>query len=244
MKTRRIVSKLALGLTASATLMFSSQLPAQADGPRDTSSEVTTSISARAVPLRTGSILKSVSDYDLLMLLFAGVGPVADAHPEIVKAFGFATGRQQPDLVALNKVIRRYQKVAPEFKDSISVLVRSGDPLKVRAGLEEFKDSFLTFFKEDAIFAQVRSYLDKKLRQGYVDVTGRGRVNTVQGVNVAYGVNVVAAAAVVVGTVAGVVTLVVLVGAVLVVYLGDPESDNTSMDMRLQMAAVVDSLSQ
>lgn len=217
----------------------------------DTSGQQTSVEVKRARAIVSGKMLQGTSDRDLLRLLFSGTGPVAEANPSVVQTLGFAANRAPVDEVALEKVISRYLKVQPEFASKYAPALRSGEAARVATGLDQFIKSMVVFYQNDSIFTETRKAVEKSLRDqarteaGTAASKSKSNVNVTRGVNVAYGVNVVAAAAVLVGTVAGAVTLVVAIAAILVVYLDQSEvTDETKLAMADQKARIAVALAQ
>ncbi|MEU8892905.1 hypothetical protein [Streptomyces sp. NPDC048442] len=90
------------------------------------------------------------SDQDLLKLLLAAQGPVADAHPELKQMLGFNPDKPHTDDGALTKVIAGYLAAHPDFHPDMAVPFHSGDPVRVDAALRDFSVSFNKWLKETA----------------------------------------------------------------------------------------------
>ncbi|MBZ4319755.1 hypothetical protein [Streptomyces huiliensis] len=90
------------------------------------------------------------SDAELLQLLLAAQGPIADAHPELKRMLGFDASKPRTDEAALDKVIAGYLAAHPEFHRAMAVPFQSGDPVRVGAALRDFSVTFNQFIKKNA----------------------------------------------------------------------------------------------
>ncbi|MCX5204974.1 hypothetical protein OG897_26400 [Streptomyces sp. NBC_00237] len=87
------------------------------------------------------------SDTDLLQLLLAAQGPIAEAHPELKQMLGFNPDKPQTDEGALGKVIAGYLGAHPNFHQEMAVPFHTGDPVRVDAALRDFSISFNKWLK-------------------------------------------------------------------------------------------------
>ncbi|MFJ3876584.1 hypothetical protein ACIPW5_03890 [Streptomyces sp. NPDC090077] len=90
------------------------------------------------------------SDADLLRLLLAAQGPIADAHPELKRMLGFNPDKPQTDDAALDRVVSEYLAAHPGFHQDLAVPFQSGDPVRVDAALRDFSLSFNDWLKATA----------------------------------------------------------------------------------------------
>ncbi|MFE1384364.1 hypothetical protein ACFW6S_36010 [Streptomyces sp. NPDC058740] len=90
------------------------------------------------------------SDTDLLRLLLAAQGPIADAHPELKQMLGFNPDKPQTDTEALDRVIAGYLAAHPGFHQDTAAPLQSGDPVRVDAALRDFSVSFNKWLKQTA----------------------------------------------------------------------------------------------
>ncbi|GAA3374562.1 hypothetical protein [Streptomyces racemochromogenes] len=82
------------------------------------------------------------SDTDLLRLLLAAQGPIADAHPELKRMLSFDPAKPRTDDEALDRVIAGYLAAHPGFHEDTAAGFHSGDPVRVDAALRDFSVSF------------------------------------------------------------------------------------------------------
>ncbi len=82
------------------------------------------------------SVPSTHSDEEILQLLFAGVGPIADQHPDIVESLGFAPGRPLPQEAELADFVDSFLRATPRFHETVAVPLTSGDPLLVERALK------------------------------------------------------------------------------------------------------------
>ncbi|MFI1302348.1 hypothetical protein [Streptomyces sioyaensis] len=90
------------------------------------------------------------SDAELLQLLLAAQGPIADAHPELKRMLGFNAAKPHTNEEALSKIITGYLAAHPEFHKEMAVPFQSGDPVRVDAALRDFSVTFNEFIKKNA----------------------------------------------------------------------------------------------
>ncbi|MFF5333496.1 hypothetical protein [Streptomyces sp. NPDC013181] len=89
------------------------------------------------------------SDTELLQLLLAAQGPIAEAYPELKSMLGFNPDKPHTDEDALNQIIAGYLAAHPEFHETSAVPFHSGDPVLVDAALRDFSVSFIDYVKEN-----------------------------------------------------------------------------------------------
>jgi SdpC family antimicrobial peptide len=87
------------------------------------------------------------TDAELLQLLLAGQGVIADTHPELKQMLGFNPEKPHTTVEALNQVISGYLAAHPGFHESTAVPFHSGDPVRVDAALRDFSVSFIEWAK-------------------------------------------------------------------------------------------------
>lgn len=86
------------------------------------------------------------SDAELLQLLLAGQGPIAETHPDLVRLLGFDVNKPHTDETALNFIIDDYLSKTPEFR-RYAVGFQSGDQVRVQRALRDFSISFNHYVK-------------------------------------------------------------------------------------------------
>ncbi|MGW7306824.1 hypothetical protein ACWGI1_14735 [Streptomyces sp. NPDC054835] len=90
------------------------------------------------------------SDTDLLRLLLAAQGPIADSHPELKQMLGFNPDKPQTDTDALDRVIAGYLAAHPSFHRDVAAALQSGDPVRVDTALRAFSVCFNGWLKQTA----------------------------------------------------------------------------------------------
>ncbi|MEU8762722.1 hypothetical protein [Streptomyces sp. NPDC048659] len=90
------------------------------------------------------------SNEDLLQLLLAAQGPIADTHPDLKRMLGFNPDKPRTDTEALDTVIAGYLAARPGFRQEVAAPLHSGDPVRVDAALRDFSLSFNKWLKETA----------------------------------------------------------------------------------------------
>lgn len=88
--------------------------------------------------------VSTAEQLDLLALLLAGTGPLAEANPDLVQFLGFNPDRPAVDQAALRSLSKQYLKHDREFT-STAEAIASGDPMAVEAALVTFTASFHDF---------------------------------------------------------------------------------------------------
>ncbi|MDG4534755.1 hypothetical protein [Streptomyces sp. AV19] len=158
------------------------------------------------------------SDEELLQLLLAAQGPIADAHPELKRMLGFNASKPQTDEAALNKIITGYLAAHPEFHKKMAVPFQSGDPVRVDAALRDFSVSFNEFIKKNG----------QPVNTGKVQARAAGWFY--MGAYVAIYVNAVGAANAAVYTNAGVATNALATLVVVTWYLEDGKPTGSDIE--------------
>lgn len=154
--------------------------------------------------------IASYSDQEVLQLLLAAQGPVAENHPELPRLLGFDEDKPHTDTEGLVQVIDAYLEFEPEFAALVAEPLQSGDPDEVDRALMDFTESFMEFMEVSA----------DQLGDGWQEqASGAGW--TWQGANVAIYANALGVANVVGYTNAGVATLALAAVAVVKLYLDD-----------------------
>lgn len=77
----------------------------------------------------------ALSDRDVIEL-FTGQGPIVAEHPELAKYV--PSGEQKLTAAQISAVAAEYQSAYPQFHDSITVPLQSGDPYRVLDALHAF----------------------------------------------------------------------------------------------------------
>lgn len=151
--------------------------------------------SARATLATPVSGIASYNDREVLELLLAGTGTIAEDSPRIVDVLGFAPDRARISDADLREVVDAYSAYNPDFRAEVLPGLTSGDPDLVQASLGEFYASVVDFFKTDPVFAEARTVAGKKPVVS-TNATGQAvqNVNFVVNVNALLNVNVAAVA--------------------------------------------------
>ncbi|MBE1460496.1 SdpC family antimicrobial peptide [Nocardiopsis terrae] len=155
------------------------------------------------------------SQEEILQLLLAGQGPIAEAHPDLLDTLGFSPEKPHTDEEALDQLISDYLTYEKDFEEKVAVPVRTGDPQKVEAALVALSESFMGFLDASA------------------DNTGSSPTAagwTYQGVNVAIYANAVGVVNVAGYTNAGVATLALATLAVVTLYLEDEDASQNGFE--------------
>ncbi|WP_159395008.1 hypothetical protein [Streptomyces sp. 2323.1] len=90
------------------------------------------------------------SDAELLQLLLAAQGPIADAHPELKQMLGFNPDKPHTNEEALSRIIAGYLATHPRFHEDMAIPFHSGDPVRVDAALRDFSVTFNEYVKKNA----------------------------------------------------------------------------------------------
>ncbi|MEI7030935.1 hypothetical protein [Streptomyces pratensis] len=96
------------------------------------------------------SIPASHTHEEILQLLLAGQGPIAEANPDLVRMLGFAEDKPHTDEEALAQVIGQYLAFESDFDEKVARPITSGDPQKVNEALTAFSKSFMDFVGAEA----------------------------------------------------------------------------------------------
>lgn len=92
--------------------------------------------------------IAAYSDLEILELLLAGVGPIADANPEIVTEYlGFDPDRPEVNQIALEQLVADYLEFEPEFRSQVVPGLSVGEPLAVEHALLTFTESFHAYLE-------------------------------------------------------------------------------------------------
>lgn len=86
-------------------------------------------------------------DIDIVMLLLAGRGPIADRYPALADTLVPDKAPEQP-MEAYEAVLNKLYEVDPEFHDNVTVPVQSGDPYLAEAALNKFRADIELFAAE------------------------------------------------------------------------------------------------
>ncbi|GAA0397645.1 hypothetical protein [Streptomyces luteireticuli] len=170
------------------------------------------------------------SDAELLQLLLAAQGPIADAHPELKRMLGFNASKPQTDQAALKKVIKGYLAAHPEFHKKMAVPFHSGDPVRVDAALRDFSVTFNDFLKKNG----------QPVNTGKAQVRAAGWFY--MGAYVAIYVNALGAANAAVYTNAGVATNALATLVVVTWYLEDGKPSGSGIERDAFVGALTNAL--
>jgi|GEM_PF-5169032 len=80
------------------------------------------------------------SNLDVVALLVDGSGDLADAHPGLAEGLGFAYGPAGTPDEVLVELTGKLEAAVPDFAESVSKEILSGDPYRVEAGLQALED--------------------------------------------------------------------------------------------------------
>ncbi|WP_435299095.1 hypothetical protein [Timonella sp. A28] len=97
-----------------------------------------------------GDLDVNPSRYDnkeLLQLLFAGIGPIADSNPEIVNQLGFDPNRPKVDSEQLSSLIEEFLDFYPDFDKQVRDRLSSGNPKIVEIGLVRLTEAYQDFLE-------------------------------------------------------------------------------------------------
>lgn len=94
---------------------------------------------------RATASIAGYSDAEVLELLLAAQGPIATAHPELVRVLGFSEAKPHTDDKALQQLISAYLNSDRAFHARTAVPLQSGDPVRVDEALRTFSSSFKAF---------------------------------------------------------------------------------------------------
>ncbi|MFK8851375.1 hypothetical protein [Streptomyces sp. Ac-502] len=158
------------------------------------------------------------SDRELLQLLLAAQGPIADAHPELKQMLGFNPSKPHTNEEALGKIITGYLAAHPEFHEKMAIPFHSGDPVRVDTALRDFSVTFIDYIKKNA--QPANSSRAQAQTRGWFWM----------GANVAIYVNAVGAANAVAYTTAGVATNALATLVVVTWYLEDGKPASTGIE--------------
>ncbi|WP_017609226.1 hypothetical protein [Nocardiopsis xinjiangensis] len=178
--------------------------------PNSVQQQVTEQNPGRAELKEDLSPIADYSDQEILQLLLAAQGPIAEDHPELPRLLGFDEEKPHTDTEGLAVIIDEYLKFEPDFDELVSQPLQSGDPDEVDRALMAFTGSFMEFMEVSA----------EELGDGWEEqASGAGW--TWQGANVAIYANALGVANVVGYTNAGVATFALAAVAVVKLYLDD-----------------------
>lgn len=91
---------------------------------------------------------RKYSDGDVLKLLLAGQGPVADDNPELLRYLGFAANRPMTDPEILDELVVDFLEYYPEFSEEIRAPLESGDPRQVEHALMDLTTVYEGYYLE------------------------------------------------------------------------------------------------
>ncbi|MBT2486646.1 MULTISPECIES: hypothetical protein [unclassified Microbacterium] len=191
----RALPKTLLGVVLTGALTASTGHMASATENASESATVSVeSNSSRATAISADQISK-YSDREVLELLLAGKGAIAEANPKIVDVLGFAPDRAEISDEDLALVVDAYLAFNPNFRDQVLPGLTSGAPNVVSESLGNFYKSVVEFWETDPIFAEAREVVgDEPLVT--TNATGQAvqNVNFVVNINVLANINVAAVA--------------------------------------------------
>ncbi|WP_017587666.1 hypothetical protein [Nocardiopsis ganjiahuensis] len=204
-----------------ATLVAGSTVTVSASAFADTAPPVRSNASgneSRAELIQNTEEFQETARYsqeEVLQLLLAGQGPIAEANPELLDTLGFSAEKPHTDEEALDQLISDYLTYEKDFEEKVAVPVRSGDPQKVEAALVALSESFMGFLD-----APADNTSNSSAASGW----------TYQGVNVAIYANAVGVVNVAGYTNAGVATLALATLAVVTFYLEDEDAGQNGFE--------------
>lgn len=99
---------------------------------------------SRATLKNATQSLDKYGDVEMLELLLAAQGPIAEDHPELKTILGFSESKPKTNEDALAKIISAYLAANPDFNKVVSLPFQSGDPDRVDEALRSFSKTFGT----------------------------------------------------------------------------------------------------
>lgn len=228
-------------LTAGALTLSGNNIVIANEAKQDTSKSVKEEKRPARAKLKKDSASNTLySDKEVLELLLAAQGPIADKNPDIVKTLGFSEEKPETDPVALDKVIDEYLAETPEFNSKVSKPFQSGDPEQVDGALQYLTKTFQPY-AERKKEEQERILAEQHTQNGNIAEANQdfaeGGGWTWMGAYVAAYANVAAVANAVVYANAALATLAVATLAVVTWYL--PEGDGVAQIDREKRIAVL-----
>ncbi|MEZ0167024.1 hypothetical protein AB2L27_19905 [Kineococcus sp. LSe6-4] len=88
------------------------------------------------------------SDEDVLKLLLAGQGPIAQKHPDLLNQLGFDPNRPMTDPAVLDNLVQLYMDYHPEFSNEIRRPLETGDPRAVERALIRLTEKYREFAQD------------------------------------------------------------------------------------------------
>ncbi len=141
MKIRRMIS----AVVAAGAMAVTSVGPAWADVP------AAPNPATAAERADSGDLarLTEYSDTEILKLLLAGQGDIADQHPQLRTVLGFAPDKPNTLDEPLMRVVRDYLGKSPNFHSSVAKPLQTGDPERADEALRSFTESFIEFARSN-----------------------------------------------------------------------------------------------
>ncbi|NIH71688.1 hypothetical protein [Auritidibacter ignavus] len=166
------------------------------------------------------------SDQEVMQLLLAGQGKMAEENPDLIAYLGFNEETPHTNEENLNEIIADYLAYEPNFVDNVRTPLASGEPHEVEEALVYLSNSFAEYLET------LEADMPDAETQGICD--GGAEICTT-----AYAIAVVNGLvyANVAGATAAVATL-----AVTWVYLMDPEGDSTQLERDLLTVKMIEAL--
>ncbi|MCX5069003.1 hypothetical protein OOJ91_24470 [Micromonospora lupini] len=233
-KNRLVATAVAASLTLAIGTIGA---PAAVAGPATSvtgdakSSAVAADNPGRATLKSATRSLQRYTDSELLELLLAAQGPVAEQHPELVRILGFDPAKPHTDDAALDAIVTAYLKHDRDFHEATAKPLQSGDPTRVNEGLRVFSVSFNEFIRA----------------QGGNAVSGKSTFTTqagwfYMGANVAIYANAVGVANAVAYANVGVATFALATVALVTWYLEDGSAAGSQFERDILVNAFTDAL--
>jgi SdpC family antimicrobial peptide len=119
---------------------------------------------SRVVDRSLQTALPAYSDNDVLRLLLAGTGPIAEKHPALVRQLGFDPDRPLPPKRKFNRLVNDYLAFDAAFHKTTVPALLSDDPLRVDAALRSFSVTFVHFLESKGLTMQSTSKFDAQAR--------------------------------------------------------------------------------
>lgn len=215
----------ALVLTAGATpLAVAAPSPEATDaGSSDSTDMVVEADESRATLIEMSDDLSGYGEREVLKLLLAGEGRIAQENPALEELLGFHPERAEISPQELSSVVDAYLVMYPEFSNDLYPRLTSGDPAQFESAVVNFYESLVAFIETDPIFEEVRQEMDALSSGDPLEAgTFNNSVNVNAAINARVGINLVYVSNVMVVKVAGAVAVAALALGVAVSYLDEP----------------------
>ena len=224
----RNIRKYTFGLIAVLSMSFitNTESPiATAESIRKDSAQLNANNSRATLIQPENRNIAKYNEKEVLQLLLAGQGPIADHYPEAEKALGFKEDRTHASKAEVDRLVDLYLRYNPQFESTILERLLSEDPTIFERALIEFYEDLTHFLRNEVGVVASKEGNTKGRSQffGRVNVNNGVVVNIGVHANVAVNVNVLQHANVAVVAVAAAAIAV----AVAVIYLDNQEMSAT-----------------